>query len=60
MQRSGHLPSYFVPINELLACKHGERYIGLDLVESQTNHNHEDLLENIEVYQCAVIKKIGR
>lgn len=46
-------------IHELLACKRGERYIGLDLVESQTNHNHEDLLENIEVYQCAVIKKIG-
>lgn len=29
-----------------------------DLVESQTNHNHEDIVENIEVYQCVAQKRL--
>ena len=45
-------------IHETLACKCGKTYIGLDLVESHTNHNHEELLENVEVYQCGVFKTI--
>ena len=30
----------------------------LDLVESDTNHNHEDIVESIEVYQCVAIKRL--
>ena len=32
--------------------------VEFDLIESQTNHNHEDIVENIEVYQCVAIKRI--
>ena len=30
----------------------------VDLVESDTNHNHEDIVESIEVYQCVAIKRL--
>lgn len=36
----------------------GETFGGLDLVESQTNHNHEDLLESIEIYECVLNKRL--
>jgi len=29
-----------------------------DLVESRTNHNHEEIVENIESYQCVAIKSL--
>ena len=29
-----------------------------DLVESDTNHNHEDIVENIEIYRCVAIKSM--
>ena len=30
----------------------------LDLVGSQTNHNHEEIIENIEMYQCVAIRSL--
>lgn len=43
-------------IHRLLTCTDGNTFLQFDLVESQTNHNHEDIVENIEVYQCMAIK----
>lgn len=45
-------------IHRKLACLDGETFMQLDLVESQTNHNHEDIVENIEVYQCVAIRSL--
>lgn len=30
----------------------GPRFYGLDLVESVTNHDHEDILDTVEIYSC--------
>lgn len=45
-------------IHSALSLMGGSKYLGFDLIESQTNHNHEDIVENIEVYQCVAIKRI--
>lgn len=45
-------------IHERLAGLDGETFLELDLAESQTNHNHEEIVENIEVYQCVAIKRL--
>lgn len=34
----------------------GERFHGLDLVSTLTNHNHEELLENIDVFKFVAEK----
>lgn len=36
----------------------GETFKEFDLVESDTNHNHEEIVENIEVYRCEAIKSM--
>lgn len=45
-------------IHERLNCMEGETFKVFDLVESQTNHNHEDIVDNIEVYSCVAIKRL--
>ena len=45
-------------IHAALACMEGETFKEFDLVESDTNHNHEDIVENIEVYQCVAFKSL--
>ena len=45
-------------IHAQLAGLGGETFLELDLVESDTNHNHEDIVESIEVYQCVAIKRL--
>lgn len=47
-------------IHETLACITGETFSMFDLVESQTNHNHEEIVENIEVYQCTAFKRLKK
>ncbi len=39
-------------IHERLAGLCGERFYGLELVESHTNHDHEEILDMVEVYEC--------
>ena len=46
-------------IHGALACMAGDTFMEFDLVESRTNHNHEELLENIESYQCVAIKSLA-
>ncbi|EJX07532.1 hypothetical protein EVA_04363 [gut metagenome] len=45
-------------IHARLAGLNGKTFLELDLVESDTNHNHEDIVESIEVYQCVAIKRL--
>ncbi len=45
-------------IHEALCLMGGTTFKQFDLVESLTNHNHEDILENIEVYQCVAFRKL--
>lgn len=45
-------------IHKQLSCISGEKFMAFDLVESQTNHNHEDIVENIEVYNCVAVKRL--
>ena len=33
---------------------------GLRLIGTQVNHNHEDLIETLETYQCRVTRRITR
>lgn len=47
-------------IHEALAGLEGKTFMELSLIESQTNHNHEDIVENIEVYGYTAIKSICR
>lgn len=45
-------------IHDRLSCMEGETFKVFDLVESRTNHNHEEIVENIEVYSCVAIKRL--
>ena len=45
-------------IHKQLSCLEGETFKVFDLVESQTNHDHEDIVENIEVYSCVAIRRL--
>ena len=45
-------------IHERLSCMDGDTFMAFDLVESQTNHNHEEIVENIEVYSCVAFKRL--
>ena len=45
-------------IHKQLACRRGKTFLEFDLVGSSTNHNHEEIIENIETYQCVAIKSL--
>lgn len=45
-------------IHKALTCTDGETFLQLDLVESDTNHNHEEIVESVEVYSCVAIKRL--
>ncbi len=45
-------------IHGALCLMEGSTFQEFDLVESQTCHNHEEILENIEVYQCTAIRQL--
>ena len=53
--------SYFDLLDDIhsaLRGMNGLHFNSFDLVESQTSHNHEELLESIETYQCVVSKSL--
>lgn len=56
----GELSVFDLPeaIHKALTCTDGETFLQLDLVESDTNHNHEEIVESVEVYQCEAIKRL--
>ncbi|MCR4699747.1 MAG: hypothetical protein K5757_02165 [Bacteroidaceae bacterium] len=45
-------------IHSALTCMEGESFAEFDLVGSTTSHNHEELLESIETYQCVAFKHL--
>lgn len=45
-------------IHKLLCGMAGETFAELDLWGCQTNHNHEEIIENIETYQCVALKSL--
>lgn len=47
-------------IHEAIAGLDGENFRDLTLEESLTNHDHEDIVESIEIYSFVALKSIGR
>lgn len=45
-------------IHRHLTLLRGKTFLEFDLVESRTNHNHDEIIENIETYQFAAIKSL--
>lgn len=45
-------------IHQTLSGTSGDTFWELDLVESRTSHNHEEILESIEVYGCVAVKRL--
>lgn len=45
-------------LHEALAGMMGSNFQNLDLVESHTNHNHEDIIEHIDVYRCTAFRRL--
>ena len=45
-------------MHRVLTCMEGETFAQFDLVESRTNHNHDEIIENVESYQCVAIKSL--
>lgn len=46
-------------IHEVLAGLEGDTFKDLRLSESITNHNHEEIIESIEVYSFVAFKSLG-
>ena len=45
-------------IHELLAGMTGKTFMEFDIDSSSTNHNHEELVENIETYTCVAFRQL--
>lgn len=45
-------------IHELLVGMEGNTFMELDIDSSSTNHNHEELVENIETYTCVAFRHL--
>ena len=45
-------------IHELLAGLSGETFMEFDIDSSATNHNHEEIVENIETYTCVAFRHL--
>lgn len=45
-------------IHSALCQLRGEGFCSMDLAQSHTNHNHEELVESIEVYRCVAHKSV--
>lgn len=46
-------------IHDVLHGLKGEGFHGVDLAQSVTNHNHEDIVENVEVYNYVAERTIS-
>lgn len=45
-------------IHNVLCGMKGDTFVGFDLVESVTNHNHDEIIENVERYECVGFKRL--
>lgn len=48
-----------VRIHGTLCGLSGDCFCGMDIEESQTNHDHGELLESIEIYSCDASRVLG-
>lgn len=39
-------------IHGVIGCLDGDKFSGFDIVETATNHNHEEIVESIDTYRC--------
>lgn len=46
-------------IHRALQGLEGESFGRFELVETHTNHNHDELVESVEVYRCVGERKLG-
>lgn len=45
-------------IHELLTGMSGATFMDFDIDSSSTNHNHEEIVENIEAYTCVAFRQL--
>ena len=45
-------------IHRALQGLEGEHFSRFDLAETQTNHNHDEIVESIEVYRCVAVREL--
>ena len=45
-------------IHRAVVGMEGETFKAFDLIGSTTNHNHDEIIENVESYQCVAIKRL--
>ena len=45
-------------IHRMLVGMEGETFADFDLAGSSTNHNHEEIIENIEAYSCVALRSL--
>ena len=43
-------------IHGVVGCLDGDKFSGFDIVETATNHNHEDIVESIDTYRCVAYR----
>ena len=44
-------------IHGVVGCIDGEKFSRFDLIQTATNHNHEDIVESIDTYQCVAYRQ---
>lgn len=49
---------YSAIIHRALCGLEGEHFGRFDLIETHTNHNHDELVESVEVYRCVIERKL--
>lgn len=48
-----------VRIHGALSGMSGDCFCGLDIEESHTNHDHEEILDSVDVYSCDASRILG-
>ena len=43
-------------IHGVIGCLDGDKFSGFDIVETATNHNHEEVVESIDTYSCVAYR----
>ena len=43
-------------IQGVIGCMDGDKFSGFDIVETATNHNHEEIVESIDTYSCVAYR----
>lgn len=44
-------------IHAVVGCMDGEKFSRFDLIQTATNHNHEEIVESIDTYRCVAYRQ---